>query len=241
MRPRIAFTLIELLVVISIIAVLAAMLLPAVTLVKNAAVLSVCANQLRQLGMASMGYAADNDDMLCPANGYAPGTSVNWRWYVSPYIERDPTHIKDWEYKKVSCPVYLKRTGLGEWNTGYSMNAFLKSPVDKLTRSDYFWTWPNVNYAWGFALSAIQKKSQRCLVMCSNTWGTVSLTNGLPSPYTFGNTPGGAAGLGLDGTISQFDEGMHRKQANVLFVDGRVQALGEQMAANAIGDPSLVQ
>ena len=240
MRSNKAFTLIELLVVISIIAVLAAMLLPAVTLVKNAAVLSVCSNQLRQLGMAHMGYAAENDDLLCPANGYASPTSINWRWYLSPYIEKDPAHATTWELKMVSCPVYFKRAGLGVWNTGYGMNAFLKSPADKSTKSDYFWSWPNASYVWGFPLSVIKQKSQRCLLMCSNNWGTLTLTSGLPTPYTFGNSPDGVQ-QGLDGTISQFDKAVHHGVANVLFVDGRVQALGRQMAANAIGDPSLVQ
>lgn len=92
MKKLPAFTLIELLVVISIIALLIAILLPALGAAQKAAKNVQCTSNLHQIGIGAMAYAADNKNTLPPQSPGGKPTDIKagtWdiRFAVGSYVD----------------------------------------------------------------------------------------------------------------------------------------------------------
>ncbi len=94
-RTRRGFTLIELLVVIAIIAILAAILFPVFAKAREKARQSSCQSNLKQIGLAFIQYAQDNDEKyplvragywLNPYNANK-NERVCWRAAIHAYIK----------------------------------------------------------------------------------------------------------------------------------------------------------
>lgn len=87
-NPKQAFTLVELLVVVAIIAVLAALLLPAMKTAKDRVKSTSCVNNIRQFGSGLNAFLADNDNWYPYANPTGTNGLVKrpWNWQLGPYV-----------------------------------------------------------------------------------------------------------------------------------------------------------
>ncbi|MBI4023415.1 MAG: substrate-binding domain-containing protein [Verrucomicrobia bacterium] len=111
-HSALSFTLVELLVVIAIMAILMALLSPALKNAQGAARRVMCINNLKQLGLSLMMYVQDNGGYFPPVTKYWEGGSpLTWNWayglyqqgyvgnvniFICPSMKR--TRYAGWEY-----------------------------------------------------------------------------------------------------------------------------------------------
>jgi len=197
------FTLIELLVVIAIIAILASMLLPALSKARSKALAATCISHLRQMGQVANLYNSDNDNTLPPTHDLT--LERPWAWF---YVNAG----------------YIKKPGVGQ-RTIFLCPGSETSGRHGFFADDYSITYGADYYANGKVLKSLKldnmgKNASRHplyadSIKCNTSYPVTALTTEKATwqHYLVYYPWGGTTSL------------RHSKACNFLFADGHVEAL----------------
>lgn len=208
-RRNRAFTLIELLTVIAIIGILAAIIFPVTGMVRAKARSSQCVSNLRQLGVATVLFAADNRDEVPYANYYS---EVDTRWadklasYVNVKFLSSST-LNAGSFLPVDpfrCPSsnYLAKPGnKSSYGKNYNINSEKGgSNYPSSRRTDYRFSEIDTPSRYYYLADAIKGSGENA------SWGIGTQANNLPSS-------------------KQGIELRHSDRGNILFMDFHVESL----------------
>jgi len=192
------FTLIELLVVISIIAILAAMLLPSLSKARDTSKKAPCAANLKQLSTASLMY---NDDYkFLPPGAPDKGMVMNGdngkgncrRWYAyseSSYWDGSATidytrgllYTYFHDVNVLKCPAFAHQADFGSVARGSGGYGYNCRQLGNMTGNNNTGTSPNINDYAGCPFSNFKKSTSQVLMFSDIAGLSTSATNGSES------------------------------------------------------------
>jgi prepilin-type N-terminal cleavage/methylation domain-containing protein/prepilin-type processing-associated H-X9-DG protein len=225
---RSGFTLIELLVVIAIIAILASLLLPALSKGKAAAVATECRGNLRDVGLGLRMFL-DEHNYYPPTTGaantgYSSEYGVmrldDWKNALIPYIGVQDEHFRVITLRKLRCPQIVRKEDGARGNGQYAYNA---SGTAKIKSAD------NLGLG-GYPEGVTQHPTAESRILAPSEMIAVGdVAPGRTSP-----APPGWPMASFFSTSGHFDVASpdpaywpgshHNGRANMLFADGHVES-----------------
>jgi len=194
-RSSEAFTLMELLVTITILAVLLALLIPAVKRAVDSSKAAACLGNMRSFGNAVLMFVADNGGVLPHRPPGAAGPLPDFGNWVEPYLGRPSTDFR--------CPLVKGSEKEDSWGFRYGGNAALMT---------YY-----------HSLRGIPAPSSRVVLAAENYWSYFDAP-GHFNRTIWGNNSGGASG-GDEGSAArpQFHGSKDERGLHMFFLDGHAQ------------------
>lgn len=242
---RQAFTLIELLVVISIISLLVAVLLPALSSARAAARSTQCKANQRQIGQAHYGYANDNDDFLVHFRGNwtpSPGDDEFWATQIMRYAYNEVTTIAgSRRFDRAQWDLMLCPEGDTTYYDAVTTNGIIFSPfaarhVDfgyngdligssALYTSPNFSGGPNPEYGPSAKLIEVLNPSDTYMNMDTQATGPTTGTSGAAGFFPVGAMVVSPRPTGIVSATRGIPIGRHLDAVNILYADGHVDAI----------------
>jgi prepilin-type N-terminal cleavage/methylation domain-containing protein/prepilin-type processing-associated H-X9-DG protein len=241
------FTLIELLVVIAIIAILAGLLLPALSRAKEKGRQIVCVNNLKQISLAFLSYVQDFQDTYPAGGARIPTLPVPEDWIywnvddarINVPSRRDParspmaTYMGGFITNLFRCPSdkdAAKRqsvAGLIPYTFSYTVNSLFENNQNRGVASLY-----SGDSGWGelsvlhFKSSAITSPSKKLMMVEEHPIPT----RFLPDDARWTPTGADPRGIGLAHpppypSSDSYISNRHNKRGNVAFNDGHVESV----------------